>query len=72
MARTERARRLAEIHNAVQRHKALTEFEEPAETEVTLDAETLQLLADYDAQREWKHDRDDYELQQRYPYWNAG
>ena len=72
MARTERARRLAEIEAAVQRFKALTEFEEPAETEVTLDAETLQLLADYDAQREWKHDRDDYELQQRYPYWNAG
>ena len=72
MAQTERARRLAEIEAAVQRHKALTEFEAPDETVVTLDAETLLLLADYSDQREWKHDRDDYELLQRYPYWNAG
>ena len=72
MARTERARRLVEIEAAVQRFKALTEFDEPSETVVTLDAETLQLLADYDAQREWKHDRDDYEERQRFPFWNAG
>ena len=71
MARTERARRLAEIEAAVQRFKALTEFDEPSETVVEIDPDTMAILADY-LKREWKHDRDDYELQQRYPYWNAG
>jgi hypothetical protein len=71
MTQAERARRLAEIEAAVQRHKALTEFEEPAETVVEIDPDTMAILAEH-LKREWKHDRDDYELQQRYPYWNAG
>ena len=71
MARTERARRLAEIEAAVQRHKALTEFEEPAETVVEIDADTMAILQRLRDEREWKHDRES-RTSADWMFWNAG
>ena len=68
MARTERARRLAAIEAAAQRHKAQAELEV---AEVEIDLEAMALIEQIVGPRR-VHDNDDHERQQRYPYWNAG
>jgi|TARA_R100000455_G_C6153129_1_gene41472 hypothetical protein len=59
------------IHNAVQRFKSLTEFEEPSETVVEIDPDTMALIQRLRDEREWKHDRES-RTSADWMFWNAG
>tara|TARA_R100001163_G_scaffold58429_1_gene46759 strand:- start:38 stop:226 length:189 start_codon:yes stop_codon:yes gene_type:complete len=58
------------IHNAARRHHALTEFEEPAETVVEIDPDTMALIQRLRDEREWKHDRES-RTSADWMFWNA-
>lgn len=68
MTRTER---MQAIYNAVQRHRALTEFEAPDETVVEIDPDTMALIQRLRDEREWKHDRES-RTSADWMFWNAG